>query len=155
MHQLGHNITGMFTGLAAGMYLNDQHEAGLTAVGVSILGGWYGGVFPDNVEKVFGVYWIEHRTVTHWVPLWIGALVWVVSAGYPLPFMFGGEVYAAALAFVLGGLTHLLFDWPNPTGIPVLHPWGRHSLNWWKSGEADLLCVLVWGSASLGYAVWS
>lgn len=152
MHQVGHHITGAVTGFATGLHLYSQNDAGVAVLGISFLGGWYGGVFPDNVERIGGVYWIKHRTVTHWVPLWIAGLMWLLTTGSPLPYAFGAEIYAGLLAFVLGGLTHLLFDWPNPTGIPFIHPWRRHSLNWWRSGEADLLCVLLWAGALFGYA---
>lgn len=151
MHRIGHHITGALTGLGVGMHLSSQDGAGFSVLGISVLGGWYGGVFPDAFEKIWGMYWIQHRTVTHWVPLWLAALIAVLTMTSPLPFGLGPEIFAALLAFVLGGLTHLLFDWPNPTGIPFIHPWCRHSLNWWRSGEADLLCVLVWGAAMVGF----
>lgn len=153
MHRFGHHITGAITGFGVGVHLSLQPEFGWASVGACVLGGWYGGVFPDTFEKIFGMYWVKHRTVTHWVPLWVCGLVALLGTEYPLPFLFGAEAYAALLAFVLGGLTHLLFDWPNPTGIPFLHPWRRHTLNWWKSGEAEWLCVLVWGGTIFGYAM--
>ena len=69
MHRIGHHITGALTGLGVGMHLSSQDGAGFSVLGISVLGGWYGGVFPDAFEKIWGMYWIQHRTVTHWVPL--------------------------------------------------------------------------------------
>lgn len=153
MHKVGHHLTGLSTGIATGSVLSSGAEHSWLVFGAGALGGWYGGVFPDTSERIWGMYWIQHRTVTHWVPLWIIALCGLVYYGSPLPFAYGGVVYSWLFSFVLGALTHLVFDWPNPTGIPFVHPWRRHSLRWWKSGEADLLCVLAWGAAMMGLSV--
>jgi membrane-bound metal-dependent hydrolase YbcI (DUF457 family) len=61
---------------------------------------------------------------------------------------------APLLGFALGGIIHLLADWPNPRGVPWL--WRRHSLKLWKSGRCDWIIVsAAWlGAAALADQVW-
>lgn len=151
MFRVGHHATGAISGIGAATYLGlFQPDTALPAA-LCVLAGWHGGVFPDAVEHIRGRYWIAHRTITHWVPLWLALMAWLVmhpySATLPHPIL----LYPALLGFACGGITHLLFDWPNPTGIPWLHPWKRHSLKLWKSGQADLALVMLW-AAMIGTA---
>jgi len=116
----------------------------LSVAAFAVPAGWYGGVFPDAIEKIGKLYWIEHRTVTHWIPLWLVALFLVAQVEWAsLPY--GEYSQMIAYGFVAGAMTHLLFDLPNPTGIPLLTPWRRVSLNLWKSGRMDILLTAVWG----------
>ncbi len=107
--------------------------------------GFVGGSAPDWLELPYGENRrvIAHRTWTHWVPLWVLAFFTLNAHWETLP-MLG----APAMAFVWGALSHLLMDWPNPRGIPLIRPTARHSLNWWTSGRHDLkLVLLFWGLA--------
>lgn len=79
---------------------------------------------------------IPHRTITHWLPLWLLGLWW----GVLHPSDISG---AFAVGFTLGGLTHLVMDWPNPMGIPVWVPWRRVSGQLWRSGKREILLVLA------------
>ena len=54
---------------------------------------------------------------------------------------------SAVIGYAAGGLTHLLFDLPNPMGVPIFTPVHRLSLRWWHSGDHDaalsLACALI------------
>lgn len=85
---------------------------------------------------------IPHRTITHWLPLWIAGLAWGI-------FNVGTGVSSFVIGFTIGGLMHLAMDWPNPMGIPIWVPWRRVSGRLWKSGKREILLVL--GSWGLGW----
>jgi membrane-bound metal-dependent hydrolase YbcI (DUF457 family) len=93
--------------------------------------------------------WITHRTLTHWGLAWIALLIYAYRS-------LGAHALAApaAFGFAVGGLMHLLADWPNPLGVPWIY--GRHSLNLWKSGRCDMIVVsAAWLAALLvGDRVW-
>ncbi len=103
---------------------------------------------------------IPHRTFTHWVPLWIGALG-VALCALPLHpavghfgFSDSRAVWSAILlGFACGGLSHLAADIPNPTGIPVILPTRQYriSLNWWRSGSGYewMEIFAFWGCSAL------
>lgn len=115
---------------AAGPY----HLLALAAV----MAGFWGGTAPDWLELIpwrKNKRWCAHRTVTHWVPAWAGLFY---AAGWGLQTWWW---CAPLLGFAAGGLVHLLIDWPNPLGIPIV--WPRHSLNLWKSGRADSFVVVA------------
>ncbi len=123
----GHHLTGLAAGIAFAP--SNPAEAALV-----IVGGWLGGTAPDWLEiRFFGKRLISHRRITHWLLAWVALFVAAQLNGYN-PLLAG---------FALGGLAHCLGDLPNPTGIPVLHPWERSSLNWWKSGQYDWLISAV------------
>ncbi len=85
---------------------------------------------------------IPHRTITHWLPLWIIALWWGTANA-------GDTVGVFVVGFTIGGLMHLAMDWPNPMGIPVWVPWRRVSGRLWQSGRREIFLVL--GSWGLGW----
>lgn len=147
MNRIGHHATGAISGVGVATYLGLLQPDSVLAGGICVLAGWHGGVFPDAVEHIRGRYWITHRTVTHWVPLWVALAVWLLMNPYSSSLPYAELTYPTLLGFAIGGLTHLVFDWPNPTGIPWIHPWKLHSLRLWKSGRADLLLVVLWGAA--------
>lgn len=132
----GHHLTGAGTGLllAAG---------GPPEAALAIAGAWLGGTAPDWMEpRLFGKYLIPHRRITHWLA------AWAMLLGCGFYFSWG----YLAVGFAAGGLTHCLVDFPNPTGVPVLHPWNRSSLNWWRSGEYDWLISTVFlGAGAAAY----
>lgn len=140
-----HELTGWAAGIAAAAWVLHRGAAGPYHVWAlaAVVAGYLGGTAPDWLELVpwrKGKRWCTHRTITHWVPAWIGLLyganVGLQTRGWCAPL----------LGFALGGLIHLLIDWPNPRGIPIL--WSRHSLNLWKSGRADSFVVAAcWAAA--------
>lgn len=149
MRGSGHHATGFISGfIAAGIsykFIGNPFLFSFAAVPFS----WWGGVFPDSSEFFLGFRWVRHRTVTHWVPLWIALLL--IALSWPFSETVTSQLFQSSLiGFSLGGLTHLLFDWPNPRGIPFLTPWRHHSLSLWKSGKREIYIVLVWaGFASI------
>lgn len=124
----GHHITGIAAGAIGA--LGTGADLYLT-----MLGAWVGGTAPDWLElKVFGTRLIPHRRITHWMLAW-AVLVWAAQHYAVGPLAYG---------FALGGLTHCLVDFPNPMGVPVFRPWARSSLNWWRSGQHEvLICSLA------------
>ncbi|HDZ37058.1 MAG TPA: metal-dependent hydrolase [Marinobacter sp.] len=155
MHRAGHHITGMITGAFIAGLAHNHLGYPLYVAGVAVPAGWYGGVFPDAVEKIGKFYWIEHRTLTHWLPLWVAILIGLFYVDW-VSIPWGDIWFLMSLGFVSGALTHLVFDWPNPTGIPIVTPFHRHSLNLWKSGRLDVVITLVWaaGAYHLATASW-
>lgn len=111
-----------------------------------------GATAPDwlEIRKKSGGTVINHRTITHWLPLWIGLFAF---ANYMMNNeqlnLLGLEIasnqYIASslLGFAIGGLLHLAVDFPNPMGIPVFTPYHRLSLNLWKSGKNESLVISV------------
>jgi len=68
----------------------------------------------------------KHRTLTHWLPLWMGLsyLAIVVTAPWAM-------VQVAAVMFCMGYICHLLEDALTFDGIPLVLPVGHwHLLPW-------------------------
>ena len=149
MQKSGHVFTGMASGLLAMSIL--LHKIPTNFFNLNIF-FWLlivyiftmsGGTAPDWLE----ISWwdpqkgrqsvIKHRTITHVLILWIGAFVYSfmnLNKGWTIPL----------LGFSIGGLTHLLFDIPNPTGVPIWHPYKRFSFKLWKSGENEFILIMGW-----------
>ena len=117
------------------------------------LGTIFGSTAPDWMEIRLSkdVTVIPHRTITHWLPLWVGLLFIMLSQMgiYPLPLPILPSLSpfplieeSIILGFACGGLLHLLLDIPNPMGIPLWTPWHRVSLNLWESGKREGLILL-------------
>lgn len=124
-----------------------------------VIAAFFGATAPDWMEVAVWFLGkrasvIEHRTYTHWLPAWLALLV-ASWAAYSTGVIQPGYVPLAGFGFAIGGLTHLICDIPNPTGIPVFHPTRRVSLNLWRSGRMDwvmapaLTGVMVWASIVL------
>lgn len=113
----------------------------------TLLGAWLGGTAPDWLELRIGSRrLLPHRRLTHWLLGWTLALAaWLYFQPAP------GYAHHFGLGFLIGGVTHCLVDFPNPMGIPVLHPWNRSSLNWWKSGKNDLTISFVFLFCATAY----
>ena len=129
----GHKLSGLAVGLAAAALLYSRIGAAAFLV---VAGALVGGTAPDRMEWAGRGRWCEHRTLTHWWPWWVALTAWSwlhVAQVWPV----------ALLGLGLGAISHLLLDWPNPTGIPLLHPWARHSLRWWRSGEHEVFILLA------------
>lgn len=149
----GHRLTGIgaaFIG-AALMRINGGNEteqviAGFIAMGTTRI--------PDQIEfpsfnnGVKTGSLIPHRTITHWPFLWIALWCYCNT--------FDGYIAAAGLGVAVGALTHILWDAPNPMGIPWVLPYKRISLGkkgLWRSGRGEYLIVTLYGA--LGFWFWT
>lgn len=134
-----HHVTGVMTALPA-FALAQQLELHPVLVAIGCIAG---GKCPDWLEIPLqngsGRRLIPHRRITHWMFGWIAIFFLCLWWNKFDP------VFPSALAgFSLGALTHILMDVVNPTGVPVLHPWRRSSLNWWPGGKRDFLQSMMW-----------
>lgn len=143
-----HHNTGVAAGVIAAVVVAKAGAGGpyeFWSV-IAFLLACVGGTAPDWLEVAWWSrkhkLWITHRTWTHWGVAWVAALVYAYYA-------LGQQFWAPALfGFTVGGIMHLLADWPNPMGVPWVY--GRHSLKLWKSGKCDSVVVsLAWLGALL------
>ena len=133
MTNTGHKLAGLAVGAMAATALLHCNPDGAW---FAVFGGYFGGTLPDRLEWVGKSRWCDHRTITHWWPIWIGLGIWSIWNA--------GQIWASFfVGMSVGAISHILLDWPNPTGIPLRHPWKRHSLQWWRSGQHEVLILLV------------
>lgn len=156
----GHTWVGIVCSIAAYKFAK-EHDAIPFITAISTI---LGATAPDwlEIRKKGGGTVIRHRTITHYLPIWV--TIFLLSLGYlsqnefvanNLPsipnnlFTIGGLSFL--LGFSFGGLLHLLTDLPNPMGIPIIAPNVRFSLKLWKSGKYEpaitfffLLLVLIY-----------
>lgn len=101
-----------------------------------------GGKAPDWMELPVGNRrLITHRTLTHWLPLWIVAMASLFFIAIEPP------MHAFLLGFCVGGIVHLSGDILTPMGVPILTPWTRWNLARLRSGglQEALWVVGIWG----------
>lgn len=119
-----------------------------------------GGTAPDwmEIRKQNGGTVIKHRTITHWLPIWLLVFFFffgLITKNEMLFQYYDFKVNMHILAFFwgfgIGGLLHLLVDIPNPMGIPILTPNRRFSLKLWKSGKFEPPIVIAFLIFSLYY----
>lgn len=132
----------------------------LIAVGQPLtvaLGVMLGATAPDYLEYS---YWdstsqkyqrvIPHRTLTHYVWIWIALLAIALLDPFYIKSMITDIGYHVFLGFIYGGLSHLIADIGTPSGIPLITPFGkRTSLYLYKTGKewAPLLaCITLTGA---------
>lgn len=132
---------------------------------LSAIGTIVGSTAPDWLEivKSNGARVIRHRTITHWLPLWIGLFyifysiltkdnkfIFVYNINSNLNYIIT-MTSSFFLGFTIGGLLHLLYDIPNPMGIPILTPYKRFSFKLWRSGKNEPGIIIVTLLFSLYY----
>lgn len=143
----GHALTGIATAIAVWPFATRHGFQPLFLALALSLGAtapdWLECPWYDRLQHRRSL--ITHRTITHWWLMWLSLLIY----GWRRP-----DALEASLmvGFAVGGLLHLLMDAPNPRGIPILTPRSRKSLNWWKSGQHELLLVAAFmGIAALAW----
>lgn len=157
----GHSWTGFAVAAAVYKFTSDSGMAASVAVPAFLIGV----TAPDwlEIRKKGGGTVIKHRTITHWLPIWV-AMFFISfylydvcdKIGADCNFGFGGVnisyyLQGFFIGFSLGGLLHLLTDIPNPMGIPILTPSNRFSLKLWKSGKNEVAITLVLFLISMSY----
>jgi inner membrane protein len=152
----GHLLTGAIFSFASFKFTNSIGGLGIVTALFTI----FGSTAPDWLEIRKGTNTlIPHRTITHWLPIWIIIFIYALSQFNPtlinfiknintdlyniISFKLNLIVSSAILGFSIGGLLHLLFDFPNPMGIPIFTPVHRISLNLWNSGEKEYLIITL------------
>lgn len=124
------------------------------------IGTIIGSTAPDWLEivKKNGGRVIKHRTITHWVLLWFlffSVCYFQLTNNFlinNLPYDNVTKLgFSFGLGFSIGGLLHLLYDLPNPMGIPLITPYRRISLNLWKSGKNEFFIITITLIFSLYY----
>ncbi len=134
-------------------------QLGITPILVSVA-TIIGGTAPDwmEIRKTNGSTVIKHRTITHWLPIWLALFFFsfgLITKNETLTNIYNFNIHEYILSFLfgfsIGGLLHLLVDIPNPMGIPILTPYRRFSLKLWKSGKFEVPIVTVFFLFSLYY----
>jgi membrane-bound metal-dependent hydrolase YbcI (DUF457 family) len=138
-----HRSTGWAVGIIAAIvvskHINDHFHLWTIA---TLVFGYIGSTAPDWLENAWWSskpgrqLWIKHRSWTHWGLAWFALLIISYLNLRAKPFA------ALSFGFAVGGLMHLIADWPNPLGVPWLLT-KRYSLNLWTSGRGDVLVVTV------------
>lgn len=164
MSKIDHQAVGVSMAIIIFMFLESQGYGIFTRIGAGFLAFW-GATAPDwleiaHAEKDYNGKWsrvsvIPHRTFTHWLPLWVVptiGILWLLPNGAAImQHPAEGEVMALLLGFLVGGISHLLCDIPNPTGIPVLLPGKKHRISFrlWRSGSGFewIEVLMFWGLA--------
>lgn len=165
----GHTYVGIVSTI--GMFHFCREELSQSLI-LSILGAIFlviGSTAPDYLEirKSNGGTVIKHRTITHWLPIWLS--LFFFSFAFLKPELFGfidveylkneylnnsvlwDYLFISIFGFACGGLLHLLTDLPNPMGIPILFPSLRFSLKLWKSGKYETQITIVFLILNLIY----
>ena len=156
----GHFSTGLTFSLSAFLFSKDVGAISW----LSTIFCLFGVNAPDYLEiRIKGDTFIPHRTITHWIPIWTGLFLYSIFSLNPNYFQFlsdfnlyqlGNVEASALLGFSMGGLLHLLFDLPNPMGVPLLTPWHRVSLNLWNSGNREHFIIIFVMLFSLVYFIF-
>lgn len=153
----GHTFVGLVTSIAVYKFSKDLGLTGYIAAILSIIGSTAPDWMEIRVKSGEGCRTlIKHRTITHWLPIWIGLFIFsyfYITKEYNFNFYINEYIIEALLGFSIGGLLHLLTDLPNPQGIPILTPFSsnRFSLKLWKSGKYELLITNFFLILSLIY----
>jgi membrane-bound metal-dependent hydrolase YbcI (DUF457 family) len=123
-------------------------QAGLL-MGIGVIAG---ASLPDSLEMPS---WynsqrsslIPHRTLTHWVPLWLACAFVAWHLPDPWAHILLGVAIAAAL--------HILVDFASPMGCPVINPFRRHRLKnpLYRTGESSEYPIIATALVIAGSAV--
>lgn len=146
-------------GLCVGFVSAQMLSARIPEIPIVLLFAYVGGVAPDNMEMSFNASKegeayrrgsiIPHRTITHWLPVWLlllGSLFF--ARGDRL-------IMISLLPFVLSAIVHLLADASTVSGIPVYHPFSRARFRYarFKSGDRheDYTAFLLLFTAAMSW----
>ncbi|AOV18764.1 hypothetical protein BJI67_16115 (plasmid) [Acidihalobacter aeolianus] len=146
MRGSSHYLIALGSGLGAAAAI--ASTAGLPDSVALLLGCLAGARSPDHLEgELLGMRLIPHRTITHWLPLWL--LLAGFSAWLAVRFSLPGYV---VLGYALGGLLHVIADLLTPMGVPILTPVRRHSLRLVRGAGGELMVVGL--ALAVGLLAW-
>jgi inner membrane protein len=139
MSKSGHLLTA-----AALAYAVYERSASPTLAFGTLLGS----SFPDVGEFVqFRGKWrsslIPHRTLTHWIPLYVIVIVAIHYAAQSLPWWAANLISGVCF----GSILHIALDLFSPCGIPLLHPFGARRSLGLKRGGGGKPCLYRTGTA--------
>lgn len=130
MHVRIHRLVGLGVAFgSAGLAVALEGSAVL-----AFLCAYPGATAPDWLEIPYGERGatrrsvIPHRTLTHFVPLWVvllGVSVWGLTQAPPALI---NLLASAALGFACGALSHLFLDLLTPLGVPLFSLRQRYRL---------------------------
>ncbi len=134
MTKQGHYGFGIGTGLMTGAGV--LHLSGSPVLaGLAGMAALMSSALPDTLEIKWRLWkkrhaLIPHRTITHWLPLWLGAVAWLGSQLEGLANVSQRSVLlAAGMGMTSGCLGHCVADAMTPRGIPMgINPFCRRSL---------------------------
>ncbi|RIY31042.1 hypothetical protein CKF54_08000 [Psittacicella hinzii] len=146
MYRKGHMITGINLGVCLTIGAINWFNVPYLIAIVSGYLTYKGSMAPDYLEmrwfdrekqEIRSI--IPHRTITHWLLLWVACMVF---AGYK--FYQGGVWWLLPFAYCAGGVLHILLDLPNKKPIPIFLPVGGTCLKWWASNEKQgIICLIT------------
>lgn len=101
---------------------------------LAFLCAYPGATAPDWLEIPYGERGatrrsvIPHRTLTHFVPLWMGLLGISIWGLLQTPAVMINLLASASLGFACGALSHLALDLLTPLGVPLFSLRQRYQL---------------------------
>lgn len=153
----GHRWIGAISGLAVFSYLTEIKQIGAVVALIASYAFYKGNTAPDFLEitnpnpfsrKRSPVF--KHRTLTHCLSLWL--LLFGLSLYL---YTYIHTYFIFSVCFCLGALLHLLFDIPNPQGIPLFLPYEkRFSLNLWQSGKMEIPSIFMVSVIAISFCSW-
>ena len=92
---------------------------------VLAIGTLLGSSFPDigELARFYGRWrasLIPHRTLTHWIPLYVVILAALPSVAPHMPWWIASIIKGVCF----GSLLHIALDFFSPAGVPILNPFG-------------------------------
>lgn len=147
MSKHGHSLVALSLGVVV-LATHPTLTGAETAAGII-----FGASAPDWTEIVsWGPFGgresvLEHRTVTHWPPVWVA--VALGSACVPEPWSH------IVFGFALGALLHIAVDLGSPMGVPLLNPFRRVRLPFavYRTGQPSEILVIAPALAAAALAI--
>jgi inner membrane protein len=146
----GHALTAI--SLATVIFAAEPTMAGaVTGVGAVV-----GASFPDSLEMP-SFYngkrdsLIPHRTLTHFAPLWLLAIL--VGHYLSMPWW----AHSLVLGVALAALLHIVVDFGSPMGCPLLHPLRRVRIRrpiYWTGTASEFPVIALFFVVAGGALLW-
>jgi membrane-bound metal-dependent hydrolase YbcI (DUF457 family) len=161
MTRTGHFITTIATTTLVATLLwtgkiNNPYPSSIELIVFLCAGALLGSSAPDWLEFSYNRTKIEgrlipHRTLTHYLPIWLGLIYWIWVA-QPISIW---QAEVVTLSFLASGVLHILVDACSVSGVPLLTPFGKHKLrvSVYTTGKmSESLVMTVYSAIMLGFA---